>query len=79
MDYKSQVFECKAEIKVTIPTNDDKSPLIDLLTCAACNLQMAIAQSFPETSGSDLVRYRCDQCGGVEIIRLIRRTRGPQT
>lgn len=73
------MFNRKAEIKVTTPTNDDKSPLIDLLTCAACNLQMAISQSFPEASGSDLVRYRCNQCGGIEIIRLIRRTRDPRT
>ncbi|MET0676450.1 MAG: hypothetical protein ABW175_11685 [Bradyrhizobium sp.] len=58
--------------------NDDKSPLIDLLTCPVCNLQMTISQSFPEASGSDLVRYRCDQCGGIETIRLIRRIRDPR-
>lgn len=58
--------------------NDDKSPLIDLLTCPACNVQMAISQSIPEASGSDLVRYRCGQCGEIETIRLIRRGRDPQ-
>jgi hypothetical protein len=55
--------------------NDDKSPLIDLLTCAVCNVQMTISNSIPETSGSDLVRYCCNQCGGIETIRLIRRNR----
>ncbi|MET0679181.1 MAG: hypothetical protein ABW175_25560 [Bradyrhizobium sp.] len=55
--------------------NDDKSPLIGLLTCAVCNVQMTISNSIPETSGSDLVRYGCDHCGGIETIRLIRRNR----
>ena len=43
--------------------NDDKSPLIDLLTCIVCKVTMKIASSTPESSGSDLVQYRCEQCG----------------
>ncbi len=58
--------------------NDDKSPLIDLLICAVCNKQMTISSSCAEAGGSELVQYRCDQCDGIETVRLIRRTRpGP--
>jgi hypothetical protein len=55
--------------------NDDKSPLIDLLTCIVCRVTMKIASSTPESSGSDLVQYRCEQCGRIELVRLIRRSR----
>jgi hypothetical protein len=36
---------------------------------------MKIASSTPESSGSDLVQYRCEQCGRIELVRLIRRSR----
>jgi hypothetical protein len=55
--------------------NDDKSPLIDLLTCIVCKVTMKIANSFPEAQGSDLVQYCCERCGRIELIRLIRRSR----
>jgi hypothetical protein len=55
--------------------NDDKSPLIDLLTCIVCKVTMKIAISTPESSGGDLVQYRCEQCGRIELVRLIRRSR----
>lgn len=52
--------------------NDDKSPLIDLLTCIVCKVTMKIASSTPESSGSDIIQYRCEQCGRIELVRLIR-------
>ena len=55
--------------------NDDKSPLIDLLTCIECKVTMKIANSDPDANGSDLVQYRCDLCGRVELARLIHRSR----
>ena len=35
--------------------NDDRSPLIDLLTCIACKVTMKIEKSDPDENGSDLV------------------------
>ena len=55
--------------------NDDKSPLIDLLTCIECTVTMKIAKSDPDENGSDLIQYRCDLCGRIELVRLIRRSR----
>jgi hypothetical protein len=55
--------------------NDDRSPLIDLLTCIECEVTMQIAKSDPDANGSDLVQYRCDLCGRTELVRLIRRSR----
>jgi transposase-like protein len=55
--------------------NDDKSPLIDLLTCIECKVTMKISRSDPDENGSDLVRYRCVSCGRIELVRLIRRSR----
>ena len=55
--------------------NDDKSPLIDLLTCIECKVTMKIANSDPDENGSDLVQYRCDLCGRIELVRLIRHSR----
>ena len=58
----------------TSNANDDKSPLIDLLTCIECKVTMIIAKSQPDANGSDLVQYRC-ACGRIELVRLIRRSR----
>ena len=55
--------------------NDDRSPLIDLLTCIECKVTMHIAKSDPDVNGSDLVQYRCDLCSRTELVRLIRRSR----
>ena len=52
--------------------NDDKSPLIDLLTCIVCKVTMKIAN---EPKDQDVVQYRCEQCGRTELVRLIRRSR----
>ena len=52
--------------------NDDKSPLIELLTCIKCSVPMKIAN---DAQDRDVVEYRCDQCGGIELVRLFRRSR----
>ena len=55
--------------------NDDKSPLIDLLVCIVCKETMKIEKSNPGAAGSDIIQYRCAQCGRIERVRLIRRSR----
>ena len=55
--------------------NDDKSPLIDLLTCIVCKVTMKIANSAPDTEGRDLVQYRCELCNRIELVRLFRSSR----
>jgi hypothetical protein len=39
--------------------NDDKSPLIDLLSCFVCKETMKIEKSAPDAEGSDIIQYRC--------------------
>jgi hypothetical protein len=68
--------ELKAEV---INANDDKSPLIDLLTCIICKVTMKIASSTPESSGTEIIQYRCEQCGRIELVRLIRGSRDEPT
>jgi len=55
--------------------NDDRSPLVDLLTCIVCRVTMKIEKSDPDENGSDLVQYRCELCGRNELVRLIRQSR----
>jgi len=55
--------------------NDDKSPLIDLLTCIICKVTMKIADTAPDAEGSDLIQYRCELCNRTELVRLLRRSR----
>ena len=55
--------------------NDDRSPLIDLLTCIGCKVTMNIEKSAPDENGRDLIQYRCEVCGRIELVRLIRRSR----
>jgi hypothetical protein len=54
--------------------NDDKSPLIDLLSCIVCKKQMKIEKSMCDSQGLDIIQYRC-QCGSIERVRLFRRSR----
>ena len=51
--------------------NDDKSPLIDLLTCIECNVTMKIANTALDADASDLIQYRIR----TELVRLLRRSR----
>jgi hypothetical protein len=64
-----------AEGEAVSNANDDKSPLIDLLTCIVCKVTMKIANSAPDANGSDMVQYRCELCGRIELVRLFRRSR----
>ena len=55
--------------------NDDKSPLINLLSCVDCRQNMTLEKVVPDEGGKDLIQYRCKLCGRIEVLRLIRRTR----
>ena len=53
--------------------NDDRSPLLDLITCIVCEQTMKIEKADPDDRGNDLILYRCGFCQAVETVRLIRR------
>jgi hypothetical protein len=55
--------------------NDDKSPLIDLLTCIVCERTMKLEKSSPDDEGRDIIQYRCDLCSRIEQVQLFRRSR----
>ena len=55
--------------------NDDRSPLLDLLTCLACKTTMRLERVDPDDDGNDLIQYRCENCGDIEKVRLFRRSR----
>ena len=55
--------------------NDDRSPLLDLLTCVGCRVSMRLERVDPDGEGNDMIRYHCALCGGTEVVRLYRRTR----
>jgi hypothetical protein len=55
--------------------NDDKSPLIDLLSCIVCKRKMKLEKSAPDAEGRDIIQYRCRLCKRIELVRLFRRSR----
>ncbi len=55
--------------------NDDRSPLLDLITCIKCRDSMRLERVDPDGEGNDLIRYRCGLCGDTEVLRLFRRSR----
>jgi hypothetical protein len=55
--------------------NDDKSPLIDLLSCIVCKQTMKLEKSAPDAEGRDIIQYRCELCKRIELVRLFRRSR----
>jgi hypothetical protein len=55
--------------------NDDKSPLIDLLSCFVCKETMRLEKSAPDSEGHDIIQYRCQRCARIERVRLFRRSR----
>ena len=55
--------------------NDDKSPLIDLLSCFVCKETMRLEKSSPDAEGRDIIQYRCKRCDRIERVRLFRRSR----
>jgi hypothetical protein len=60
---------------VSTAGNDDKSPLIDLISCVVCNKTMKLEESSPDAEGYDIIQYRCGVCNGIERVRLLRRSR----
>jgi hypothetical protein len=54
--------------------NDDRSPLLTLISCISCIRTMRLETSFPGTEGKDIIQYRCEQCGRIERVLLVRRT-----
>ena len=55
--------------------NDDRSPLLDLMTCVVCKETMLLERADPDGDGNDLIEYRCRHCRRTETVRLIRRSR----
>jgi hypothetical protein len=56
------------------PMNDDRSPLLDLMTCIVCNQTMKLEKAEPDGKGNDFIHYRCKACQRLEIVRLTRRS-----
>ena len=54
--------------------NNDRSPLLDLLTCIVCKQTMKLERADPDSEGNHLIRYRCGKCNRVETVRLSRRS-----
>jgi hypothetical protein len=54
--------------------NDDRSPLISLMSRMVCAKTMKLETIAPDGEGDDLINYRCGQCGRIERLRLVRRS-----
>jgi hypothetical protein len=54
--------------------NDDQSPLVTLISCMVCAKTMKLETIAPDAEGDDLIKYRCEQCGRIERLRLARRS-----
>jgi hypothetical protein len=54
--------------------NDDRSPLLDLMTCIDCNQTMKLEKAESDGKGNDLIHYRCKVCQRLEILQLTRRS-----
>jgi hypothetical protein len=52
--------------------NDDRSPLLTLISCIACRETMRIERITPNGDGKDIIQYRCEQCGRIERVWLFR-------
>jgi hypothetical protein len=52
---------------------DDRSPLLDLMSCMVCHKIMKLEMIDPDDEGNDLIQYRCELCGRIERLRLFRR------
>jgi hypothetical protein len=65
----------QGEGEMNTAANDDRSPLIDLLSCIVCNEPMKLEKSSPDEDGMDIVQYRCGLCNRIERVRLFRRSR----
>ncbi len=56
------------------PMNDDQSALTTLISCIECAKTMRIEKIEPDGEGKDIIQYRCEHCGRIERVRLVRRT-----
>ena len=54
--------------------NDDRSPLLTLISCIDCLTTMRLETSYPGDEGKDIIQYRCEQCDRVERVQLVRRS-----
>jgi RNase P subunit RPR2 len=52
--------------------NDDHSPLLTLISCITCKKTMRLEKIDPLDDGKDVIQYRCEQCGRIERINLVR-------
>jgi hypothetical protein len=52
--------------------NDDRSPLVTLISCIICRKTVRLEGSSPSQGGKDIVQYRCEECGRIERVRLVR-------
>jgi RNase P subunit RPR2 len=54
--------------------NDDDSPLLTLISCIVCRRTMRLEKSSPgeREDGKDIIQYRCEQCGRIERVSLVR-------
>ena len=78
--YRAMLKKTLTRVKgMSPPANDDKSPLIDLISCVVCNQTMRLEKSSPDTEGTDMIQYRCRQCNRIELVRLLRRSRDSTT
>ncbi|WP_426433652.1 hypothetical protein [Bradyrhizobium genosp. P] len=54
--------------------NDDRSPLLTLMSCIGCSVTMRLEACSPDSEGKDILQYRCGECGRIERVHLVRRT-----
>jgi hypothetical protein len=52
--------------------NDDRSPLLTLISCIVCKKTMRLERSYPGEEGKDVIQYRCEQCDRIERVYLVR-------
>ena len=51
--------------------NDDRSPLLTLISCIICKLTMRLEKMSPMEDGRDVIQYRCEKCGAIERVSLV--------
>jgi hypothetical protein len=74
---RHDLYEGKVELRAPrkLHSNDDTSPLINLLSCSLCEETMKIEKSAPDADGRDIIQYRCPKCARIELVRLFRQSR----
>jgi hypothetical protein len=54
--------------------NDDRSPLLTLISCIHCVTTMRLETCYPGEEGRDIIQYRCERCDRIERVQLVRRS-----